>query len=257
MMNSFQKNTRLLVFIFLMLANSSFSQNTDSTNTVRHFSGSIAATNNGISLIPTFSLNDPAVLFNFSIGGDKLSFEPDIRFAMEGKPWSFLFWWRYRIRNEKFTMTFGAHPAINFRTIVSPTDGSKTIAARRFIAAELAPNYLVSKNISIGLYYLAARGFDINTPKHTHFVTINSNFKNIELGNQLLAQIIPQLYYLSQDAVDGIYFTSTFNLAKRNFPFSLQSIINKEIESEIIGTKTFVWNVSLIFSFNKKYVPQK
>lgn len=247
----------LFIVYFSTITQNSFSQKIDSTKTISHFSGTIAATNNGISLIPTFSLNDPAVLFNLSIGGDKLSFEPDIRFAMEGKPWSFLFWWRYRIRSEKFQMTIGAHPAINFRTQISPTDGSETIVARRFVAGELAPNYLVSKNISVGIYYLASRGFDKNTPKHTHFVTINSNIRNIELGNQLLAQVIPQVYYLSQDAVDGIYFTSTFNLAKRNFPLSLQSIINKEIESEIVGTRSFVWNVSLIYSFNKKYVQQK
>lgn len=249
---------KIIVFIVLvLLAHASFSQNADSTKPISHFSGTIAATNNGISLIPTFSLNDPAVLFNLSIGGDKLSFEPDIRFAMEGKPWSFLFWWRYRIRSDKFQMAIGLHPAINFRTQVSPTDGSEMIVARRFVAGELAPNYLVSKNVSVGMYYLASRGFDKGTPKHAHFITINSNIRNIELGNQLLAQIIPQVYYLKQDAVDGIYFTSTFNLAKRNFPFSLQSIINKEIESEIAGTKSFVWNVSLIYSFNKKYVQQK
>jgi len=254
--NAMQRNIFLLLIVCLILAQASFSQNPDSAKSISHFSGSITATNNGISLIPTFSLNDPAILFNLSKGKGKLSFEPDMRFSLEGKPWSFLFWWRYRMRSDKFLLTLGAHPALNFRTQVSPTDGSKMIVTRRFLAGEFAPNYFVSKNTSVGIYYLYSRCFDRGASKNTHFVTVNSNFRNIKLGSQFIAQVIPQFYYLRQDGVDGVYFTSTFALAKKNFPLSAQSIINKEIESEIIGSRNFVWNVSLIYSFNKKYVQQ-
>ncbi len=250
------KNYHLLLAVFLMLAHFSFSQKTDSTKNITHFSGTIAATTNGISLIPTFSLNRPAVLFNFSFSKGRFSFEPDMRFSLSGKPWSFLFWWRYRVRSDKFLFTLGAHPALNFRTQYFPTDGSEMIVTRRFLAGEIAPNYFVSKNTSVGIYYLVSRGFDRGAPRSGHFITLNSNFRNIKLGTRFFAQFVPQLYYLKLDTVDGVYFTSTFTLAKKNFPFSIQSIINKEIESEIIGTKSFVWNVSLIYSFSKQYVRQ-
>jgi len=180
-----------------------------------------------------------------------------MRFTLEGKPWSFLFWSRYRIKADRFLVTLGIHPALNFRTQISHTDSSEMIVTRRFLAGELAPNYSISNNVRVGIYYLYSRGFDTGTPDNTHFVTINAGFRNIRLGNQLLAQVIPQFYYLKQDALDGFYFTSTFSLAKKNFPLFSQSIINKEIESEITGTRSFVWNVSLIYSFNKRYVQQK
>ena len=244
----------LSVFILLLFTQFTFSQETDSTKSISHFSGAITATNNGISLVPTFSLNRPAVMFNLSIGKGRLSFEPDMRFALAGKPWSFLFWWRYRVRSDKFLFTVGAHPALNFKTQISSADGSEMIVTRRFLAGELAPNYFVSKNTSIGMYYLYSHGFDKGAPGNGHFITLNTNFRNIRLGDQLIAHFIPQFYYLKQDGVDGVYFTSTLTLAKKNFPFSVQSIINKEIESEIIGTKSFVWNVSLIYSFSKQYV---
>lgn len=250
-----QINKKQLVIIMLLLsAQFSFSQKTDSPKTITHFSGAITATNNGISLVPTFSLNRPAVMFNFSIGKSKLSFEPDMRFSMSGKPWSFLFWWRYRMHKDKFHFTVGAHPALNFRTQYSPTDGSEMIVTRRFLASELAPNYFITKNTSIGVYYLYSHGFDKGAPKNGHFITLNANFRNIKIGNQLLANFVPQFYYLKQDNNDGVYFTSTFTLSKKNFPFSVQSIINKEIESDIIGSKNFTWNASLIYSFNKQYV---
>jgi len=43
-------------------------------------------------------------------------------------------------------------------------------------------------------------------------------------------------------------------LAHRKFPISTMAIFNKTIETNIPGSKDFVWNVSLIYSFNKKYV---
>jgi aryl-alcohol dehydrogenase-like predicted oxidoreductase len=44
-------------------------------------------TNNGISLVQTFSLGKPAAIVTLSIGKGKLSFEPDLRFSLKEKPW--------------------------------------------------------------------------------------------------------------------------------------------------------------------------
>src|SRR6266498_5789817 len=95
-------------FALLNLAHFSFSQKTDSTKSISHFSGSVSITNNGISLIPTFSLSKPAAIFNMSVGKSKLSFDPEFAFSLEGKPWYFLFWFRYKlITAEKFRMNVG------------------------------------------------------------------------------------------------------------------------------------------------------
>jgi hypothetical protein len=252
-----QKNT-ILVVVLLLIALFSFSQKSDTAKKITHFSGSVSVTNNGLSLVPTFSLGEPAALVNLSIGGKKFSFEPDMRFALEGKPWSFRFWARYKLlKTEKFAITLGSHPALNFKTITSTVDGRETIVVRRFLAGEFSPNYFFTKNISIGVYYVYAYGFDQGTPKNNHFVTLNSNFSNIKLPFNFLIKFIPQFYYLKQDERDGYYFTSEFHLAKKNFPFSFSSIINKAIESNIIGSEDFVWNISLIYSFNKKEYVEK
>ena len=140
-----QKNAILVLFL-LLLAHFSFSQKSDSSKRVTHFSGSISVTNNGLSLVPTFSLGEPAALVNLSIAGKKFSFDPDMRFALEGKPWSFRFWARYKLlKTEKFAITLGAHPALNFKTFTSAVDGTETTVARRFLAGELSPNYFFTK----------------------------------------------------------------------------------------------------------------
>jgi hypothetical protein len=177
-----QKNKTVIVFFLLIATLVANSQSIDSITKNRHYSWSVSLTHNGISLVPTFSLGKPAVIFLVSAGNGKLTFEPDIRIALSGKPWSMLFWWRYKVvQHEKFRFSIGAHPAINFRTMRVPVNGdsTKVLVARRFLAAELVPNYILTENISIGIYYLFARGFDIATPKHSHFITLNTNTPGI------------------------------------------------------------------------------
>lgn len=245
----------LLLVVFLMVAHFSFSQNTDSTKVVSHFGGAITVTNNGISFVPTFSLGKPAVIFDLSMGR-RLSFDPQFRFSLEGKPWSFLFWGRYKLLNtNKFSFNVGSHLGLPFKTTTEPINGITTeiTTVKRYLAGELVPNYLLTKDIRIGMYYMYSRGIDDGTTRNTHFLTVNANFSNIRLTRQFYLKFIPQVYYLKMDQQDGIYFTSALTLANRKIPLSFSSIINKVIQTNITASKNFVWNVSLIYAFNKKY----
>ena len=250
----------ILSFVVLTLTYSSFSQRIDSTKNIFHFKGAVIVTSKGISLVPTFTLGKPAAIFDFSMGKKKLFFEPQLKFSLGGKPWAFLFWWRYKLVTAKgFALTFGIHPALNFRTDSFLVNGIKKgyLVTRRYLAGEVVPNYFVSKNISVGLYYLYSRGLDNGTIRNTHFLTVNSNFSHIKLGNRFFARFVPQLYYLRQDGKDGFYFTYTLTLAKKNFPLTVQSIGNKTIRTNVPGSQNFIWNASLIYSFSKNYVQHK
>ena len=251
-----QKNTGLLFLLFLIMTQLAFSQKTDSTKSIGYVFGSLSVTNNGISIVPSFSLGKPAVVFIGGIGKNRFSFEPDIRFSLAGKPWSFLFWARYKLVDKgRFQMNAGSHLGLNFKTSVLPVNGdsSETTVARRYLAAELFPRYMITKNIAVGVYYLYAHGLDAGTIKNTHFITLNANFANIRLSNQFFMRINPQFFYLKLDAEDGFYFTSSFTLAKKNFPLYISSVINKTINSNITGNKNFTWNLSLTYSFYNKF----
>jgi hypothetical protein len=252
-----QKISGLLFLVLVMLSHFAFSQKADSVKNIFHFSGSVLVTNNGISVIPTFSLGKPATIFNLSMGSRKLSFEPELRFSLEGKPWSFLFWTRYKLyESEKFRIKIGAHPALNFKTMTVPKNGlsNEVLVTRRYLAGELSPNYAVAKNISIGLYYLYSRGLDEGTAKNTHFLTLNSNFSDIRMPGSFFIKFNPQLYYLKMDDRDGFYVAATMTLSRRNWPLSVAAIMNKTIQTDIAASKNFVWNLSLIYSFGDKYV---
>lgn len=252
--------TGLLILLVLLYSSSIYSQTKDSTEPIHHFSGVVTITNNGISLIPTFSLGKPAGILGLSMGNQKFSFEPEFRFALEGKPWSFILWSRYKLlSSNKFTLGIGAHPAFIFKTISTVTNGSvkDIIVSNRYVATEFAPNYYFSKNMSVGVYYLYSHGLDEDAIQNTHFLTINANFSNIKVSKKLLFKVNPQFYYLQQDGKGGYYFTSAFTIAKMNFPIVIQSIINKTLGSDIQGSKDFVWNASIIYSFNNTYVKHR
>lgn len=240
----------LFLFAFLGLFNFSYSQ--ESTIVPKSFfSGSVLVTNNGISLVPSLSLEKPATIFNMAMGKGRLSFEPELRFSLEGKPWSFLFWWRYKlIEREKFKFHIGTHPSFVFKNQIVTIDGElkNILITSRYWAGEFVPSYKVGNNISLGIYYLYSRGLNDFATTNTHFLSFYSNFSYIKLTNLFFLKFRPQVFYLSLDDEDGFYASSLLTLAKKDFPITLSAITTKTINSTI-QSKDFVWNISLIYSY--------
>jgi hypothetical protein len=239
----------------LALEPAAIGQSRDSTEKINYFGASVNLTNNGISFLPSFSLGKPAALFNMKVGR-KLTFEPELRFALDGKPWAFIFWWRYQFfGNQRFRLRIGAHPSVLFATVPVMVDGvtSDRLLARRYVAGELSPDYYISKKISVGMYYLKGYGFQDDAVRNTDFLTLNCKFNDIRLSKKLFLYFYPQLYYLKMDDTQGFYFSSAQGLSIKDFPLSFQSIINQPIESDVVGGQDFVWNLSLIYSFGNQY----
>jgi hypothetical protein len=241
--------------IFFLLLHFSFishSQSTDSTKPITHFTGSVGITNNGLSVVPTFSFDKPTAIFLLSTGQKRLSFEPDLRFSLDLKRAGLGLWLRYKILTTgRFRLNSGVQSSVNYTiTTIPARQGSKSLMqVQQFLAAELVPSYLISENLSVGLYYLYAHGLQLSGPRNVHFLTVYSNFSNIKISSQLILQWIPQFYYLNIDRNDGIYFTSTTTLLKRNSRFSLQSTINKTIKTNIPGDENFLWSFTIFYSF--------
>lgn len=66
---------KALMMLFLLVSLSLTNANAqDNQNNMNHFRGNISVTNNGLSLIPAFSLNRPAAIFELSLGGEPSGF---------------------------------------------------------------------------------------------------------------------------------------------------------------------------------------
>ena len=112
-----------LVFFFLSPAIISAQKNDSTRSAINTFAGAITIQTKGISTIPNLTLGKPAAVFDMKIGR-KLTFEPQFRFALDGKPWAMVFWWRYygSVSN-KFKVTF--HPNKNKYKFIFNTEIKK------------------------------------------------------------------------------------------------------------------------------------
>ena len=243
---------KLTVLLFICL----FSAKGQTADSTFHISGAASVTNNGISLLPMFTLGKPAAIFDLSVGNSRLAFEPQFRFSLEGKPWSFIFWFRYiAINTKKFRFNVGAHPSVAFRTsnLFDAQGNPKSILGhQQYIATEWIPTYQVSKNVSVGMYYLVSRGVSDGATNWTNFLTLNTTISNIPITKDVSLRIYPQVYVLNMDGKQGYYFTDALTLSHNKLPFTLSSVINKRFSSEIPGDD-FVWNIALNYLFNKRF----
>ncbi len=246
-----------LFTLLLILADVALSQEKDSTRKVEsHFGGSVTITNKGISTIPNLTLGKPAAIFIMS-AGRKISFDPEFRISLEGKPWMFIFWWRYDIlNNDKFLVRIRANPALVFNQNSVTINGNPkdVLVASRTFTADISPNYFIARNISIGPYYMYVYGIEKDAIKNTHFLALRANFYNIRVPGQFYLRFNPQIYYLKMDENHGFYVNGTLSLARRNFPFAISGLISKTLTTEIPFGENFLWNVSLSYTFNKNYV---
>lgn len=249
----------LLLLILSIFTHTMNAQKVDSIKTVYHFNGDVSVTNNGFSFIPSFSLGKPATIADLSIGGNRFSFDPQFRFDLEGfKPWSFIFIWRYRlIQTDRFQMKAGIHlPALAFMEQIIQTNGvtREQVVPYRFITPELMPTCILSRNISIGIYYIFGLGLEkVDQTRHTHFISLRSSFNQIRLTEQFYLKWNPQVYYLNMDGKDGVYVAQSLSLAHKKLPVSVSTMMNKTLQSEV-PTRDFDWNISLVYSSRNQLV---
>uniref|UniRef100_UPI00404A66BE hypothetical protein n=1 Tax=Algoriphagus sp. TaxID=1872435 RepID=UPI00404A66BE len=251
----FRTTICVLIFTIFCFPHSLLAQETVSAKPTGQFGGVITATNNGVSIIPSFTLGRPALLFDLSLSGERFSFDPMLRFGMDGKPWSFVFWGRYKaIKDKRFTLSLGAHPAFIFAERIVKVNGKEEtmLVSQRFLAMEVAPTYKISKRLSMGLYYLRGHGFNPIPPDNSNFIALNTVISGVPVGGGFTMRINPQLFYLKVDDDSGTYATSNFTVSKPGFPIGFQGLVNQKIKSSIPGDD-LIWNVGLLYIFSTPF----
>lgn len=245
--------SRLIVALLLVCASGvpAAAQAVDSTRVPTEVAGAVTVTNNGISTIPSFSLGRPAAIIDLSLARRGLSVEPQFKVGLDGKPWSILFWGRYKlVTGERFNLSVGGHPALSFRTVPAGTNASTSdvIAARRYLASEVSPSFALTRNLSVGAYWLYSRALERDVARHTNFLSLRSAITTASRTSPYLVRLAPQLYYLRVGDRDGFYLNSTLSLARRGAPLSVSTVVNRSIRTDVPGSDPFLWNVSLTYA---------
>ncbi|MEY3405118.1 MAG: hypothetical protein ACO263_06785 [Cyclobacteriaceae bacterium] len=246
-----------VIFLFLVFTTCAWAQGQDSLKSITTYTGSIGFTNNGISIIPSFSLNKPALVTILSWRKNKFSVGPDIRITPTLEKGGMLLWFRYHaIEKRKFSLRLGTHPALNIQLqqVIKNGVTYEISQARRFLAWELAPTFYVRKNLALGLYYLQGNGLQLDGPRTSHFVNLTAAVSRIKISKNLSFNLITAFYYLNLDGNDGLYLNGSGTLQHSKLPLSLGSTFNYTFTSTIPNNKDFMWNATLAYIFRKTFV---
>ena len=118
------------------------------------FSGNININNNGIDWVPIFSRGKPSLITNFSLGKNRFSVNPLIRYELDGlQPWGFDIWWNYKfVQKKKFKFDIGLvlPGVVNQRVNINQKNLPNTVL-QPWVNGLVNPNLSFSINDNFGL----------------------------------------------------------------------------------------------------------
>lgn len=244
--------TSLIILLFFSTKNI-FAQKKDSTLSIK---GELSVTNNGFSFIPAFTLDKPAGISVVTVSKNKLSFQSQIRYSLEGRPWAIAFISRYKIiSTPKAEVTAGVYfPGISFfeSKVIQNGAEKNLLQSQQSVSPELNASFPISKHLMLGTTYLYNRSMGGVPPLNGHYGGVWASLFDLKISKTLRFAIDSQLFYLNLDGADGTYTSWNFTLSKKNFPISLSSMMFKTIKSNI-GGKDANWNLSLNYRFGGVY----
>jgi hypothetical protein len=224
---------------------------------INNFTAAVTIQSKGISTIPNLTLGRPAIAFDLKLGR-KLTFEPQFRFALDGKPWAMVFWWRYyQSIGDKFKVTYHTNYSLSYKTINSYTStgsSQEMIRTTRYLVGAIEPNYRINNYVGVGAYLFYNYGMETFITRNTYMVSFRPTFSNIPIVKDVTLSIVPEIYSLIMDKDEGVFLNSRFLIRKKNFPLAFSGLINKPLKSTIPSDYDFLWNVGLTYTFTNKYI---
>jgi hypothetical protein len=220
----------------------------DSSKTKLKFNGNVSLNTNGIAPIPSFSLGKPALIAAFNLQKKRFSFDPQIAYGLDMRPWIIDNWVHYRlIYKPKFELRTGVDFSMFFSEY--DTGDSKIVQGQQYITFELAGIFRFSPGSILSLMYWSDNGQDPGS--------INGNFFNviyerndIAIGKSILFSASLQIFYLAYTANnDGLFVSPRVASSIRNVPLSLYFQATQTIQSNMEPFPGFRWNVGIAYLF--------
>jgi len=239
----------ILFIIFVTAAICAISkERSDTTKVPVHISGSISLNLNGIAPIPAFALGKPAIIANASVRKGRFSYDPQIAYGLNFKPWIIDNWFHFSLLNtSRFEVRTGIDVSMFFSDYESP-DGTK-LQGQRYVALELSGKYKISGNSSFELMFWRDNGIEEGTISG-YFIDLVYDIWDISLGKNLLLAINVQAFGIDYtDNNDGLFISPKLTLSTTALSLILFSQGIVPISTNIEPHPEFQWNVGLGFTF--------
>jgi hypothetical protein len=211
-------------------------------------SATISLNSNGIAYVPAFSLGKPAIIGSLSLVRGRFSYEPQLSYSLELRPWIIDNWFHYKIIDRP-AFEFKAGAVISSFFSEYDTGDEVLWQAQKYLAAEFISKYRFSPNSSLAFTYLLDRGQDPGTT-HGHFFNLQAERSEIHLGEKGLLSSTFQIFYINYTGnEDGLFVAANVAFSLRDLPFSLFGQAIQAVTTNIDPFPSFKWNVGLACSF--------
>lgn len=232
---------------FLFIFSLSWSHEADdSTKSTLEAQAIVSLNSNGIAYIPAFSLDKPAIIGAFSLKKGRFSYDPQLSYGLDLRPWIVDNWFHYRIIDRSdFEFKAGAV----FSAFFSEYDsGEETLLqVQKYLAAELVTTYRFTPFSSLAFTYLKDWGMDPGTVSG-HFINLQADRSDFKLGKKGLLSASLQLFYIDYTGDNDGLFTAVFVSASlREIPFSIFFQGIQPLWSNISPAPQFKWNLGLAY----------
>jgi hypothetical protein len=238
-----------LCLLLLLISGVLYSQEkSDSSTKKLQASGSLSINSNGISSIPAFSLDAPAIIATASLGNGRFSWDPVLAYGLDIRPWFIDNWIHYLIVDkQKFKLRTGINFSMYFSELKLPD--KDVLQGERYWALELAGFYYFSPVSNLSLMYWNDRGQDEGTITG-HFISLAWDRSQIKAGKSLLFSTYIQLFYIDYDGNnDGLFIAPKISASLDRIPVNIFFQATQAIVSNIEPFPGFKWNVGAGWNF--------
>ncbi len=239
----------ILFVIFFTVAISAISgERSDTTKNPVKVSGILSLNLNGIAPVPAFALGKPAIIANASVRKGRFSYDPQIAYGLNFKPWIIDNWFHFNLLNtSRFEIRTGVDISMFFSDYDSP-DGT-ILQGQRYIALELSGKYKLSRKSSFELMFWLDNGIEEGTISG-YFINLVYDISDIHLGKNLLLAINVQAFGIDYtDNNDGFFLSPKLTFSTPALPLILfgQGIV--PISTNMEPHPDFQGNVGFGYTF--------
>jgi hypothetical protein len=207
----------------------------------------VSLNSNGIAYIPAFSLDKPAIIGAFSLVKGRFSYDPQLSYGLDLKPWIVDNWFHYKIVDRPvFEFKAGAVISSFFSDYEAADE--TVLQAQKYLALEFAGKYKFNPATSLAFTYLLDRGQDPGTLSG-HFFNLQADKSDMSLGKKGLLSASLQLFYINYTGnEDGLFTAAYVSASLRDIPFSVFAQAIQALWSNIDPFPPFKWNVGLAYT---------
>ena len=221
-------------------------EQSDSTRSSLEAQATVSLNSNGIAYIPAFSLDKPAIVGIFSLVKGRFSYDPQLSYGLDLRPWIIDNWLHYRIIDRPaFELKAGALFSAFFSEY--ETEDVSLLQVQKYLAAELTTTYRFTPESSLAFTYLIDRGQDPGT-LNGHYFSLQGDRSDFRLGKKGLLSASLQLFYINYTGNnDGLFTALNIAASLRDIPFSIFFQGIQPLWSNISPSPEFKWNVGLAY----------